>query len=181
MKAADLDKCNWYVLNTKPRHEKKVAERLKGAGYTVYCPQHKVVRKWSDRTKEVEEPLFKGYIFIQIEDHKRDEVFTCPGTLRYLFWLRRPAVVRVEEIATIQKWLGHYEHERLKVTDITPGTYVRITSGKFMNEEGILLDMSNSKALVQLKELGIQLSIDLTQNELQSIQQSFKKVSIEAK
>ena len=167
---------NWYVLYTKPRHEKKVAERLRGAGYTVYCPLQKVVRKWSDRTKVVEEPLFKGYVFIEIEDHKRDEVFTYPGTVRYLFWLRRPAIVREEEIATIQKWMGHYDHDKLKVTDITPGSYVRITSGKFMNEEGILLDTSNSKALVQLKELGIQLSLDLNQNELQALQRpSWKK------
>ena len=163
---------HWHVLYTKPRNEKKVAERLIGAGYTVYCPLQKVVRNWSDRTKVVEEPLFKGYLFIQIEDHKRDEVFTYPGTVRYLFWLRRPAVVREEEIATIQKWLGHYDHDRLKVTDITPGTYVRITSGKFMNEEGILLDTSTSKALVQLKELGMQLSLDLAQNELQALQRS---------
>ena len=48
--------------------------------------------------------------------------------------------------------------------------YVRITSGKFMNAEGILLDTTNSKALVQLKELGIQLSLDLAQNELQALQ-----------
>ena len=170
MKASGPTERNWYVLYTKPRHENKVAERLTRAGYTVYGPLQKVVRKWSDRTKVVEEPLFKGYVFIQIEDHKRDVVFTYPGTLRYLFWLRRPAVVREEEIATIQKWMGHYDHERLKVTDITPGTYVRITSGKFMNEEGVLLDTSNSKALVQLKELGIQLSLDLTQNELQALQ-----------
>lgn len=164
---------NWYVLYTKPRHEKKVAERLTCAGFSVYCPLQKVVRKWSDRTKVVEEPLFKGYVFIQTEDHKRDEVFTYPGTVRYLFWLRRPAVVREEEIATIQKWMGHYDHDRLKVTAITPGTYVRITSGKFMNEEGILLDTSTSKALVQLKELGIQLSLDLTQNELQALQRPY--------
>jgi transcriptional antiterminator RfaH len=161
---------NWYVLYTKPRHEKKVTERLTGAGYTVYCPLQKVVRKWSDRAKVVEESLFKGCVFIQIEDQKRDEVFTYPGTMRYLFWLRRPAIVREEEIATIQKWMGHYDHERLKVNDISPGAYVRITSGKFMNEEGVLLDASQSKALVQLKEMGIQLSLDLTQNELQALQ-----------
>jgi transcriptional antiterminator RfaH len=170
MKATHPAERNWYVLYTKPRHEKKVAERLIAAGYKVYCPLQKVVRKWSDRTKVVDEPLFKGYLFILIEDHKRDEVFSFPGTVRYLFWLRRPAIVREEEITTIQKWLGHYDHERLSVTDITPGTYVRITSGKFMNEEGTLLDTTNSKALVQLKELGIQLSLDLTQNELQALQ-----------
>ena len=91
----------WYVLYTKPRNEKKVAQRLTGAGYSVYCPLHKVRRQWSDRIKTVEEPLFRSYVFIQIEDAKRDEVFAFPGTVRYLFWFRRPAVVRQTEIATI--------------------------------------------------------------------------------
>ena len=172
MKTANFTVSNWYVLYTKPRHEKKVAERLTKAGYVIYCPLHKVIRKWSDRTKVEEEPLFKGYVFILIKEHKRDEVFIYPGTVRYLFLHRRPAIVRKEEIATIKKWLGHYDCGRLKVTDITPGTYVRITSGQFMNEEGILLEASNSKAHVQLKELGIQLSLDLTQNELQALQTS---------
>ena len=80
---------NWYVLYTKPRHEKKVAKRLSQAGHTTYCPLYKVKRQWSDRTKVVEESLFRSYIFIHIEDHKREEVFTFPGTVRYLFWLRK--------------------------------------------------------------------------------------------
>ena len=54
----------WYVLYTKPRNEKKVAQRLSEAGYTVYCPLQKVRRQWSDRTKVVEEPLFTSYLFI---------------------------------------------------------------------------------------------------------------------
>jgi transcription antitermination factor NusG len=157
---------NWYVLYTKPRHEKKVAERLSEAGYTTYCPLYKVKRQWSDRTKVVKEPLFRSYIFIQIEDHKREEVFSFSGTLRYLFWLRKPAVVRSVEIAAIQKWLGHYDHDKLEVEDITPGTLVLITSGQFINEKAILLDQSRNKAVVQLKELGMQLTLDLHNNEL---------------
>ena len=161
---------NWYVLYTKPRHEKKVAERLSEARYTTYCPLFKVKRQWSDRTKVVEEPLFHSYIFIHIEDHKREEVFTFPGTVRYIFWLRKPAVVRPIEIEAIQKWLGHYDHGSLEVEDITPGALVRITSGQFMNEEAILLDQSRNKAVVQLKVLGIQLSLDLHNNELLPLQ-----------
>lgn len=155
---------NWYVLYTKPRHEQKVAQRLSEAGYTTYCPLYKVTRKWSDRTKVVEEPLFRSYIFVHIEDHKREDVFTYPGAVRYLFWLRKPAVVRPVEIQAIQKWLGHYDHESIEVEDITPGTLIKITTGQFMNEEAILLDQSRNKAVVQLKELGIQLSLDLHQN-----------------
>ena len=161
---------NWYVLYTKPRHEKKVAERLSDAGYTTYCPLHKVNRQWSDRTKVVEEPLFRSYIFINIEDHKREEVFTFPGTVRYLFWLRRPAVVRPVEIEAIQKWLWHYDHYSLEIEDITPGTLVRITSGQFMNEDAILLDQSRNKAVVPLNDLGIQLALNQHNTELLPLQ-----------
>ena len=156
----------WYVLYTKPKNEKKVAERLTAAGYNVYCPLHKVKRQWSDRVKIIEEPLFKGYLFIQVEDHKRDQVFSFPGTVRYLFWLRRPAVVRDAEIKTIQKWLGEYAHEDIDISDILPGDYVRITSGPFTGEQAVLLDKTNKKAIVQLKELGIQLSLSLTNSGL---------------
>ena len=156
----------WYVLYTKPKNEKKVAERLTAAGYNVYCPLHKVKRQWSDRVKIIEEPLFKGYLFIQVEDHKRDQVFSFPGTVRYLFWLRRPALVRDAEIKTIQKWLGEYAHEDIDISDILPGNYVRITSGPFTGEQAVLLDKTNKKAVVQLKELGIQLSLSLTNSGL---------------
>jgi transcription antitermination factor NusG len=157
---------HWHVLYTKPRNEKKVAERLLGAGYTVYCPLQKVRRQWSDRVKVVEEPLFKGYLFIKIEEKKRDEVFTYPGTVRYLFWLRRPAVVHEEEIHTIQRWLGEYDPEDIDISDIKSGDYVRIISGPFTGEQAVLLDKTNKKAVVQLKELGIQLSLSLSNNDL---------------
>ena len=140
----DSPEACWHVLYTKPRNEKKVAERLTAAGYSVYCPLQMVQRQWSDRVKVVEEPLFKGY----------------------LFWLRRPAVVREEEIHTIQKWLGEYDHEDIDISDILPGDYVRITSGQFSGEQAILLDRTHHKAIVQLKELGIQLSLSLTNNDL---------------
>ena len=163
--AGDFDQ-QWYVLYTKSRHEKKVADRLGAAGFTVYCPLQKIRTRWSDRTKIIEEPLFKGYIFILIEDHKRDEVFSFPVTVRYLVWLRIPAVVRKEEIETIQKWLGQYDHSDIDISDILPGDYVRITSGQFSGEQAILLDRTHHKAIVQLKELGIQLSLSLTNNDL---------------
>ena len=156
----------WYVLHTKSRHEKKVAERLQQAGYKVYCPLHKVKRQWSDRIKIVEEPLFKGYIFICIPEDRRDEVFAFPGTVRYLFWLREPAKVRANEIEAIQKWLGDFEHHSIALEAIVPGSLVRITSGKFMNEEAVLLDQGRNKAVVQLKELGVQLTLDLSSNDI---------------
>lgn len=156
----------WYVLCTKARSEKKVTHRLSKAGFKVYCPLRRYSRQWTDRIKVVEEPLFKSYIFIQIEDHRRDEVFAFPGTVRYLFWMHRPAQVRQVEINTIQKWLGDYNHKDIDISHIKPGDYVYISSGQFFGKEAVLLDQTKYRATVKLKELGIQLSLSLSNNDL---------------
>ena len=89
--------------------------------------------------------------------------------MRYLFWLRRPAVVRQSEITTIQKWLGEQDHEDIDISQIMPGDYLRITSGQFSGEEAILLVRTKSRVIVQLKELGIQLSLSLTNNDIMAL------------
>ena len=60
----------WYAVYTKPRWEKKVNSLLLQKGIEVYCPLNKVRRKWSDRIKTIEEPLFKSYVFVKIKDEE---------------------------------------------------------------------------------------------------------------
>ena len=55
---------NWYVLYTKPKWEKKVAEQLQAMGIDCYCPLVMKERQWSDRKKKVEMPLFNSYVFV---------------------------------------------------------------------------------------------------------------------
>ena len=59
----------WYVLYTKPRNEKSGPALSQKRVIPSIAALQKVRRQWSDRTKVVEEPLFKSYLFIQIEDH----------------------------------------------------------------------------------------------------------------
>ena len=58
---------SWYVVYTKPKWEKKVAERLNEIGITAYCPFITKVSQWSDRKKKIEVPLFNSYIFVKID------------------------------------------------------------------------------------------------------------------
>ena len=156
----------WYVLTTKSRQEKKVTETLRNAGFTVYCPLQNVKRKWSDRVKVVEEPLFRGYVFIQLEDNKRDEIFNVVTSIRYLFWLKKPAIVRDQEIETIQKWLGHFDHEYIQIEKLERGSLVQLNSGPFMGQEALLVDYGQNKAVIRLKNVGLQLSVSLNDNEI---------------
>lgn len=156
----------WYVLTTKSRQEKKVTETLKNAGFTVYCPLQNVKRKWSDRIKIVEEPLFSGYVFIHIEDNKRDEIFDIVTSVRYLFWLKKPAVVRTKEIEAIQKWLGHFDHEYIQVEKFERDSLVQLNSGPFMGQKALLVDYGRNKAVIRLKSVGLQLTVKLKENEI---------------
>ena len=77
IKVAELTK-KWLAVYTRPRWEKKVDQLLKEKGTESYCPLNKVRRKWSDRVKLIEEPLFKSYVFVKIDDLERTQVRMTP-------------------------------------------------------------------------------------------------------
>src|SRR5215831_18607272 len=54
----------WYAVRTRPRHEKKVASELQEKGVTIYLPLLNQVRRWSDRRKVIQVPLFSCYAFV---------------------------------------------------------------------------------------------------------------------
>ena len=70
VKKANDEAYFWYAVYTKPRWEKKVAERLLEKGIDHYCPLNKVIRQWSDRKKAILEPIFKGYVFVRTPEKK---------------------------------------------------------------------------------------------------------------
>jgi len=52
----------WYALQVWVRKESVIATQLEGQGFECFLPKYKSLREWSDRTKEVEQPLFPGYV-----------------------------------------------------------------------------------------------------------------------
>jgi transcription antitermination factor NusG len=64
----------WLAIYTRPRWEKKVNLLLQEKGVESYCPLNKVKRKWSDRVKIIEEPLFKSYVFVKVSDDEKTTV-----------------------------------------------------------------------------------------------------------
>ena len=95
-------------MYTRPRWEKKVATLLLAAGIENYCPINKVTRQWSDRKKVVHEPVFKGYVFVKVEETKKWDVKKIPGILNFVYWLGKPAKIREEEIDTIRRFLNEF-------------------------------------------------------------------------
>jgi len=57
----------WYAVHVKSRFEREVSEALRQKGYEEFAAFYRTRRRWSDRTKTVEFPLFPGYIFCRFD------------------------------------------------------------------------------------------------------------------
>ncbi|SHM62242.1 UpxY family transcription antiterminator [Flavobacterium saccharophilum] len=150
---------NWYVVYTKPKWEKKVAEKLMQAGIECYCPLITQIKQWSDRKKKVEVPLFNSYVFVQLSENERNTVFTIPGVVRYLFWLGKPAIVRDEEINVIKKSLNASNIADVSVSSIQVGDRIKLDSGVFSNQDTIVQEISKTHYILVLESLGCVLKI----------------------
>ncbi len=144
----------WYVLYTKPRNEKKAAERLTLAGYEMYCPLIRTLKQWSDRKKHVSVPMFPSYIFVHIEESVRKEVLRDKGLLNFVFWQGQPAVVREKEIEAIRKIEN--QGTEIKVEGGVPekGRLIKITEGPFRGMTGTVDKADRSRVLLYIEQLG---------------------------
>ncbi|WP_276348699.1 UpxY family transcription antiterminator [Daejeonella sp. JGW-45] len=160
---------NWYVLYTKSRCEKAVAAKLASSGIEVYCPLLKRKKLWSDRWKWVEEPLFRSYCFVRLEDNERDRVFTANGVVRYLYHCGKPAVVRDEELELLKNWLNEYSHDSIQSSAFRVHDKVLLKSGALMDQKAEVLSKSGNYLTLFLETLGMQIKVDLRKNIIEKI------------
>lgn len=157
----------WYVVYTLPRWEKKVAQKLTDEGIENYCPTTRVEKQWSDRKKIVNEPLFKGYVFIRInEKSKWDIKNSIHGIINYVYWLGKPAKVKQSEIDTIKMFLKEFENIEVSQL-IEPHKKVSVKNGVLMDYHGLVLQVVGNKVKVLINSMGITLTAVFAKKDLQ--------------
>lgn len=161
---------HWYVIYTRSRAEKKTATRLEEAGFEVYCPMREEMRQWSDRIKKVKEPVFRSYVFIRLEHYSKESitVLNTPGVVRFLWWLGKPAIARDVEIEQIRQFLTEYKDNDIQIT-FRKGEEVEIKQGPFKEFKGIIIDLDQRKAILEIKSLGLALKAQLSLGVLKKI------------
>lgn len=160
---------NWLAVYTKPRWEKKVAERIASKGLEVYCPLNRVRKKWSDRYKVIEEPLFKSYVFVKINDEEQTRIRLTDGVVNFVYSEGRPAIIREAEIDLIRRFLKEYKEVQSTPVDLKKGVKVRVKSGVLIDREGIVVDLKNKTAAVLLETLGYELTAHFELSSLEPV------------
>jgi len=162
----------WYAVYTRPRWEKKVNNLLLQNGIESYCPLNKIRRKWSDRIKTVEEPLFKSYVFVKIQEEDRTAVRMINGVVNFVYWNGKPAIVKEKEIQTIKRFLDEYENVEAVKMDLSADDRVRVVAGPMMDQEGKVLEIKNKTAKVCIDSLGYMLIAYIDKSKLITVQQT---------
>ena len=143
----DLAKHPWFALETRYRYEEFVAKQLRGKGYEPFLPVYKERRRWSDRFKEIEVPLFSGYLFCRFNVQNRLPVLTTAGLIQIVGAGKIPIPVDEEEIAAIQivvrSGLPRQPWPFMQIQQ-----KARITRGPLCGLEGTLLKLKGHHRLV---------------------------------
>ena len=137
----------WFALQVRTRHETGVADYLHGKGYEYFLPMYKGRRRWSDRIKEVNSPLFPGYLFCRFDPQNRLPILKTPGVTQIVGYNHVPIAVDEEEINAIRTLVasGLPNHP---CPFLELGNRVRIEAGALRGLEGILLEVKGKRKLV---------------------------------
>ncbi|HTJ11380.1 MAG TPA: UpxY family transcription antiterminator [Dinghuibacter sp.] len=152
---------HWYALYTRPRAEKKAAQTLAARGVEVYCPIQRVRRRWHDRFKVVEEPVFTSYVFVRVRAAERVGVLSDPNIITFVNHCGKPAVIRDGEMTAIRAFLADHEGAEFRVTGVEENDVVRIEEGPFRDYTGIVVKKHRKKASIRLELLNAYLVAEI--------------------
>jgi transcription antitermination factor NusG len=137
----------WFAILTRTGREKNTASLLENAGYECYLPVSRVLRRWSDRTKRIEVPLFPGYLFCRMNPYDRLPVLITPGVLHIVGVGKTPIPVEEEEISAIQR-AGESSLATMPWPYLRVGHAARIAEGPLKGLTGIVVKVKSGTKLV---------------------------------
>jgi transcription antitermination factor NusG len=153
---------SWYALYTRPRFEKKVDLDLRDDGYEVYLPMMHTRKKWSDRMKWVDIPMFSGYLFVRVSHREYFKILQHPAVMKFISFGGRPSVVPDKIIQAIQRALC--EGVDFEVTNkvFKPGQQVDVTAGPMSGFSGEVVRYAGKKCLlVRVASTGLSMVVQM--------------------
>jgi transcription antitermination factor NusG len=139
---------SWFALRVRSRHEKLASSVLASKGYEQFLPLYRSRRQWTDRSKDVDLPLFPGYVFCRFSPKAGTGVLNTPGVVDIVGFGREYAVVEDTEIDALKRVVT----SRLSCVpceqEVAVGETVRIEDGPLEGLVGRVVDVKKSLRLV---------------------------------
>ena len=159
---------NWIAVYTKSRHEQIVVNELNKKNIESYCPMFKERRQWSDRKKWVYFPLFRSYVFANIEIKENIYVLQTIGVNKIVKFQEKISIIPDQVIDNIKNIIeGGYNVEQ---TDyFIKGDEVRVVSGPLKGLDGVVLDSrGTNKVIIKIEAIQQAFSVEISSGLIKS-------------
>jgi transcription termination/antitermination protein NusG len=159
----------WFALTSKPRHEKVVAENLRGKGLESFVPLYRAQRRWTDRIQPVDLPLFPGYVFCRFAYASRLPVLNTPGVTSVVGFSDVPTPVDDADILRIRaiqaSGLPAHPWPYVQV-----GQKARIERGSLAGLEGVLIREKDAlRVVVSLELLRRAVAVEIDRDMIRAV------------
>ena len=151
----------WFALSVVPRKEKAAAQSLRAKGYEDFLPLYKVRKRWSDRVKEVDNPLFPGYVFARFDPLLRLPILKIPSVMSVVCVGREPEPIPAIEIDSLRR-VCEAGLDTIPYPFLRAGAKLRINEGPLAGVEGILLEARETQLIlsVTLLQRSVAVTVD---------------------
>jgi len=138
----------WYLLQIKTQQHDRAQENLDNQGFEFYSPSHRVKKIQRGKLQVRVEPLFPGYVFIQLDEQSNWRALQATrGVTRVVSFNGRPQPVDPELILALrQRFTGEQEPEAL----YKPGDRVVVVDGAFKYLEAIVKAVTPDERIIVL-------------------------------
>ena len=169
IKLSSLDQKKWIAVYTRPKHERMVKQELEKKGFETYLPMLRKRRKWSDRKKWIEFPMFRSYVFSRITFNQVLPVLETIGVVKVIKFGKEPAVIKDQHLEGIKLMIeGGYNPQ---TTDyFLRGDQVEVRDGplKGMTGEVVRLD-DHDRLVIRIDAIQHSLSVQIERRFLKNI------------
>ena len=163
-----MDK-QWIVVRSKPRSEKVAYSELVKKNIEAYLPLLKERRKWSDRKKWVEFPLFSSYLFARIDLKDSIFVLQTQGVNTVIKFGEKIAIVQDDVIKAMRLAIdGGYQLEPAEY--FVEGNLVEVIAGPMKGVSGIVARLKGqSRLIIKIDAIQQALSIQIESKFIKNI------------
>ncbi|MBZ4219293.1 MAG: UpxY family transcription antiterminator [Chlorobium sp.] len=145
----DIVDLKWYALYVRSRYEKRAHELLLEQGVLSFLPLLDTWKQWSDRKKKVSEPLFRGYLFVNIEMRREKiMVLDTEGVVKFIGIGKTPSVIFQRDIDWLKQLVMEPDAVHRTVSSLPAGQRVKVLAGPFKDFEGVVVKEGRESRLV---------------------------------
>jgi transcription antitermination factor NusG len=138
----------WYALHVRPRFEGIAVLKLEGKGYPAYLPPYRLRPRRSYSARDIEIPLFPGYIFCKFDYAARGRILLIPGVISVASFAGDRIAVPEGEILAVKRIVeSKLDYSPLRYVDA--GRLVRVAAGPLLGLEGFALETTGNCRVIR--------------------------------